>query len=120
MSLQTWLEEFMPEPADEAAEKSDLVAAEHSLRKWRGLTQDNAAKHGLVRNMHQLNAGASDVDIFTIDSSTCALCKYSQLRHWDAGSPDWPEEHKERMIGEEEYCQFCPIFHKTGDSCHTE
>ena len=56
------MEEFMPVPASEAV-TSELAAAQHSLRKWRGLLLANVEKHGITRK-----------DIPGPEGSNCALC----------------------------------------------
>ena len=38
MSLQTWMDEFYPTPAQKFP--TELEAVEHSLSKWKGLTID--------------------------------------------------------------------------------
>jgi len=45
MSAQTWLAEYMPEPADSEAAQEKPVS--HCLRKWRGATKERLEKHGL-------------------------------------------------------------------------
>ena len=40
MSAQSWLEEFYPERAADAARRGTGAAIEHSLRKWRARSDD--------------------------------------------------------------------------------
>lgn len=65
MSNETWIAEYYPVPADECPKEH---AAQHSLHKWRGLTQEALAEHGVIRY--------GDVAVIYIDSSTCALCEH--------------------------------------------
>jgi len=64
MSLQTWMEEFMPVPPSDAV-TSEQEAIEHCLRKWKGLRAEAKYKHQF-----------SDVPT---GNANCALC----LRHDD-------------------------------------
>lgn len=77
MSIETWENEFYPEPASDAA-GSDAEAIAHSLRKWRGLRAENLEKHGLELDEGWLwEAGDS---VFELCGENCALCE----RHYDA------------------------------------
>lgn len=71
MSLQTWMDEFYPTPAQKFP--TELEAVEHSLRKWKGLTKENLEKH-CVDQRHSSIKDASDAKL-AIDSTTCALCQ---------------------------------------------
>lgn len=73
MSLTTWKKEFYPESADKAARRGVGEAIEHSLRKWRGATQENAERHGVsvCRNLPGIRGKYSSL---VFDLSTCALC----------------------------------------------
>ena len=73
MSLQTWEEEFYPEPAEAAAKRGEAVAVEHSLRKWEGLKEENLARHGLLESSHSISEAKTDQHL-EISSVTCALC----------------------------------------------
>lgn len=64
MSESTWLAEYYPVPAWQAAGDS-ITAIRHSLKKWEGLTQISLASHGL------------EYPPIDIDASTCALCKFT-------------------------------------------
>lgn len=70
MSLATWKQEFYPEPARLVYER-DAIA--HSLRKWRGLTQDNLKRHGLENHIDEIQD--EDDCSFPVTSETCALCQ---------------------------------------------
>lgn len=82
MSAQSWLEEFYPERAADAARRGTGAAIEHSLRKWRGATGENLAKHGLMRGREDntkdghisLNS-ESGAEVIVFGITTCALCK---------------------------------------------
>ena len=71
MTVKTWKEEFYPIPADQATD-TELEAIEHSLRKWRGLTKENRAKHGLTLNDF---VAYNSCSLIVINGSTCSLCK---------------------------------------------
>ena len=71
MSLQTWMDEFYPTPAQKFP--TELEAVEHSLRKWKGLTRENLEKHGVIHR--GWNIRDDNGTILKIDSSTCALCQ---------------------------------------------
>lgn len=70
MSLQTWKEEFYPVPADQCP-KGEAVA--HSLRKWRGLTDENCGKHDVEKLYGRVGE-------LRIDSRSCALCEHYYKR----------------------------------------
>lgn len=69
MSQASWKREFYPLSADalEAkvrySDQAELKAAQHSLKKWRGLTAEALNKHKLVKAP------------IAVDSNTCALCQ---------------------------------------------
>lgn len=71
MSIKTWKAMFMPTPA--TAPRTARQALAHSLRKWRGLTWENLAKHGLT---------PTTVTRPTADD--CALC---EMFHNCSGCP---------------------------------
>ena len=68
MSLKTWLAEYMPVPASEAAH-SKRAALEHSKRWWRGLRASNLRRHRVL-----LYDVYRDADNLNADRSS-ALCK---------------------------------------------
>jgi hypothetical protein len=47
MSGKTWLAEFYPEEAAEAAKRGMIAAGEHCLQKWLGYTPEALKKHNL-------------------------------------------------------------------------
>ena len=71
MSLQTWMDEFYPTPAQKFP--TELEAVEHSLRKWKGLTKESLEKHGVVHRRRFSIRDDAHVQL-AIDSTTCALC----------------------------------------------
>lgn len=97
MSLQTWIDEFYPKPAQDV--KTRKQALEHSLRKWIGLREKNLKKHDTY---------FAEVDEFIpISSSSCALCVLF-YREGEFSS---------------DRCGKCPLFKVRGvacDSCDDE
>ena len=61
MSIETWLEEFMPVPADKCPAGEE---AAHGIKKWTGCLPENLAKHEIDIE------GVSDF----LYSGSCALC----------------------------------------------
>lgn len=84
MSMQTWLDKYYPRPAtdfDLECRRTQLDAVRHSILKWEGLLHENMLEHKVRWSVHN---GIVDADhdlqfpeIFLIDSSTCALCKFN-------------------------------------------
>ena len=72
MTMQTWIDEFYPITAEEAARGSAKDATVHSIRKWEGLRHSALAKHGCTLIENTL----TDVDNrrLVIASNSCALC----------------------------------------------
>lgn len=96
MSLSTWKEEYYPVKAEEVS-KEDAVY--HSLRKWRGLKEENLKKHKCYYCNYR--GAKSDTEVWgisdgeetlMIDSDSCALCVHYLDDEYD---------------GE---CEGCPIF----------
>lgn len=79
MSLATWKAIFYPEEASAAAERGELAAVEHSIRKWEGATPENLKAHGLAvdETVLQDDEGFE----FNFDSDSCALCVFDQGRN---------------------------------------
>lgn len=102
MSAQSWLEEFYPESAADAARRGTGAAIEHSLRKWRGATGENLAKHGLERGYHDDDPGltilnsASGAEVIAFGTATCALCQ----------------------LYFESDCSGCPLIDADGEPCY--
>ena len=97
MSLQTWEEEFYPESAEEAAERGEAAAVEHSLRKWEGLRYENLNRHQMWASSalaREFNTGRG----LELSGETCALCELC-LR-----------------AGAGESCRICPLFKARGGS----
>jgi len=59
---EQWLKAFYPCSAQEAAARGVDEAVRHSLRKWRGLRQENLAKY------------ACALPPIKVNEETCALC----------------------------------------------
>ena len=97
MSVKSWMEEFYPIPAEEAT-GTDLIAAEHSLWKWRGLDTSALQKHGLVKEPNK-NFIYDSALVFYADDASCALC-YRYMRYTLNNS-----------------CYTCPIFKAGGIAC---
>lgn len=111
MSIDTWIAEFYPVSAVEAAKGNDMELTEHALRKWTGLTKENLDRHGIntpksgdITEM----VGVNDITkTFSVAGSNCAMC----IKHSTHGY--------ESMIK----CAQCPIVKATGVKCtdgHTE
>jgi hypothetical protein len=73
MSLQTWKDEYYSVDATESID-TPLIAAQHSLKKWRGLTKENLEKHGLVKEGESREIWNGWGDRFSVDEESCALC----------------------------------------------
>ena len=70
MSIQTWLDEFMPKKPTKRMTKRQAV--EHSLRKWEGLTKKNLKKHGVSVGWKKIRD--DEWNEFGINDESCALC----------------------------------------------
>lgn len=85
MSIETWKKIAYPIPANHVdAVRTELSAAQHSLRKWEHLTKDILAAHGLKKLKREgsiIDDSGNSSDDFDVDYSTCALCR----RHDDGG-----------------------------------
>lgn len=110
MSLETWMNEFMPIPAHTAALLSEEEVVKHSIKKYEGLTPENKAKHGVFldcRNLHDVVSQATrdvvDDGIF-MGESTCSLCKHAKIKAREKG--------KDGL-----HCEYCLINEATGDTC---
>ena len=74
MSLESWKSEFYPVDASECG-KSHREQIEHSLRKWRGATKENAAKHGCFYEGRRINSEHYEKDNpFHFGVESCSLC----------------------------------------------
>jgi hypothetical protein len=98
MTLQTWVEEFYPEPSTKRMTKKKAI--EHSLTKWRGLTDKNLKKHS-VKSEYDFGYVADEAfSSLPINESSCALC-HKYLKY------------------DLEACEKCPLFKVLGESCDT-
>ena len=93
MSLDTWKDEFYRVAANDRSIKTNLQAAQHSLRKWRGMTEENMDRHGVtLSTAGNLECYDGELwDMLAISSSSCALCHKHSLRE---PTPD---------------CHYCPL-----------
>lgn len=111
MSAETWIKEYMPEPADSPEAQAKPVS--HCLRKWRGATKERLEKHGL-RIMPSNGA------------NNCALCvrhgfkPFPSFAHSDCSKCElaqtlgYPCDNGNDDGGNENQGPYC-IFHDTGD-----
>lgn len=94
MSLKSWKEEFYPVEARDVAtpEATDGELLEHSLRKWRGATEENLTRHGLRRSKWRRVELEEEVsgfpDWINFGTATCALCQ----RYFDVKCEGCPVE----------------------------
>lgn len=98
MSMQSWKEEFYPEPANSfrGRQMSAEVAKEaalHSARKWEGFREENLIKHDLfIVGISKI--GSNTEPGLEFNCTTCALCQL--FRHNGAIRCDWcPLNHLE-------------------------
>lgn len=96
MSIETWKAEFYPVEADKVPEE---LAVEHSLRKWRGMTAENLAKHCVDVDTGFVYEPGRFKGAFEIDSESCALCQV-HLR-----------EKSDKLCGR------CPLLQHLGKRC---
>ena len=105
MTLETWKKEFYPK--EPKARMTKVEAIEHSLRKWKGLTQENTEKHfveieeGYVVEKDMYGV----VDTFCVDSYSCALC----IKYFD-----YVTSRQDYMKSE---CRKCPLAKCLGGRC---
>lgn len=85
MSQETWIAEFYPTAAADCPKE---LAVEHSLRKWKGLTAEGMAKHGVTTEPLDPHA------------ATCALC----VHYFDEDADK----------DEDEPCAACPLAQHLG------
>jgi len=71
MSVSSWKKEFYPTPARRI--KTELGAARHDLKKWRGALEENLRKHNvtLVTPGYIQDENGNE---FSFDNETCASC----------------------------------------------
>lgn len=96
MSLETWKKEFYPVEA-KGVSKEDAI--EHSLQKWKGLSEKNLKKHGLVQELCFIEEEGSSL-CMELGGESCALC--------------WHDLHNTNK----NYCGACPLaIARGGISC---
>lgn len=101
MSVKSWLKEFYPVDCDDESIKTNLQAVQHSLQKWRGLTQEQLQKHRVSVDQRsgwhagRLLSGRSKGRL-RINDQSCSLCQ----KHMDSND-----------------CKSCPITRVTGRRC---
>lgn len=69
MSLKSWKQIYYPVPASAITDSTEAIR--HSLQKWRGLTAENLAAHGMRQIFYHIEADDSSLPI---DDTSCALC----------------------------------------------
>lgn len=121
MSFETWAEEFYPIPAEEAT-GSELEAAEHSLRKWRGRLAGVPEKHGLTVERQHFRDPEEGI-VFFFDASTCALCGYA-VNNTEQISEETvlaahPNDDPSELL-EMDDCLNCPFTREFKRSCSAE
>ena len=114
MSIQTWLEEFMPVDPDTYA-GSEIVenmtakeAVLHSIKKWEGALPENLEKHNLNYGSHAI------YDLYNLDEEVefsgdnCALC---------AKYPRCSSNYIPGTGKMEKKCPDCPLNNYLGEMC---
>lgn len=96
MSIKTWKEEFYLVDARDVPKEEALA---HSIKKWRGLTPENLAKHDLRRLGSYLHDDYGACAYFGIDTSSCALCTH----YYSPGE-----------------CYGCPLYQHLGARCDND
>lgn len=106
MGVMTWKKEFY---SAIKGVKKGIPAIEHSIKKWKGLSKENLAKHGLTLSpMHYFickldEANSWDADEkLSVGCDNCALCRTSKYAD-----------------GSFMKCAVCPIQIHNGISCHS-
>jgi hypothetical protein len=96
MSIESWKEEFYPEPASgKFVKRTDLSACRHSLRKWRGLTKENLQRHGLTQDGNTLYEelppdSEDDFSDRRVTSFGCLSCILYKVRGGQACDSPFP------------------------------
>lgn len=101
MSVETWMAEYYPTPADSPKLNTDEKRILHALKKFKGARPEALKKHGVrfVRSGF-LIAGIDRSIFFEFDGASCALCfQYLDYEHND--------------------CSKCPLAEQ-GDMCDSE
>lgn len=108
MSIASWKAEFYPVPVQELKEIEKLSNEEliqHSLKKWRGATKDNLAKHGLMKIPGKGFIAyyfGHKLQYFSFGANSCSLCKVYSMQ--------------DKRNYDEEECINCPLS-QLGDCC---
>jgi len=77
MSGKTWLAEFYPEIAREAAKRGIVAAGEHCLQKWLGFTPKALKKHQLHFDRFSI-LDHEDKEVIHAGPYHCAYCQLSE------------------------------------------
>lgn len=78
MSINTWKKKYYPVSASKfegRAAYSQLEAAKHCLKKWKGLRQANLMEHHLT--LKHGNIVDRNGNTFYTDGDSCALCQWN-------------------------------------------
>jgi len=105
MSGKTWLAEFYPETAREAAERGIVAAGKHCLQKWLGFTPEALKKHHLHFDKFCVGALVNyrGEEITHAGPGYCAYCQALEI--WQKG---WQKG-----------CKKCPLAH-IASGCYNE
>jgi hypothetical protein len=81
MSLESWKTEFYDVPADKFVGTCDqLAAAQHSLKKWLGLRQENLDAHDITIHSVSHLIDASNCALCAVNPKSCATCSLFEVR----------------------------------------
>lgn len=99
MAIKKWKAIYFPGDLKgvEEASKDAMLAANHSLNKWRGLSPEILSEYKLSRRSECILQNGSVV--FEVDEAECALCAYDDLN---------------TMSGS---CNVCPLRHVSEITC---
>lgn len=78
MSINTWKKKYYPVNATAYLQHtaySQLEAAKHCLKKWKGLRQANLMEHHVTLDCG--NIAEQNVHSFVNDGESCALCQWN-------------------------------------------
>lgn len=104
MSIQTWLEKYIPVPADDSSIKTWLQATQHAIRKWEGLRYVNLFKEGMRKCTYCSIIDSSQGVKLTIGYDCCALCQMVESKGKLSGNG---------YLG----CDKCPLYRVRGTEC---
>ena len=97
MTIETWKKEFYTKDAKSKMTKRQAV--EHSIKKWNGLTKANLKKHLVFKDNFSNQIYDNEINWFSINDESCALC----VKYYE-GALD-------------EGCEKCPLFVSLGRPC---